>query len=177
VDLLPIIVVVESLTPETDYGWKVHAALDAWTGKVDTKASIALAIESATLAFALSQSEEGKALADLSGVPRWSYLVGVALLLVAVGCALWVVFPRLRRRASRRPEEWRQNTIYFGHLRHWEPSDLANALNAAASPQGDQLSRQLVNMATIAWSKHAWLQWSLAAFAAGMLCLLGAAAG
>lgn len=175
--MLPIVVVVGSLTPGIDYGWKVHAALDAWTGKVDTKASIALAIESATLAFALSQSEKGRALADLSGAPRWLYLAGVALLLVAVGCALWVVFPRLRRRASRRPEEWQQNTIYFGHLRHWEPGDLANALDTAAIPQGDQLARQLVNMATIAWSKHAWLQWSLVAFAAGMLCLLGAVAG
>src|SRR3954454_8490903 len=49
-----------------DFAWRVHGALDAWTGKVDTKASITLAIESAVLGFVLTLSK----VASVS--PRWT---------------------------------------------------------------------------------------------------------
>ena len=155
----------------------MHSALDAWTGKVDTKASIALAIESAILGFALTQSEQGKALAGLDGAANSWYHVGLALVVVAIACALWVVFPRLRRWQTRRAaDEWRGNTIYFGHLRHWNPDELAAALDNAFLSHGDQLAAQLVRMSRIAWSKHAWLQVSLVALALGTAVLLAVAA-
>jgi Family of unknown function (DUF5706) len=156
-----------------DYAWRIHGALDSWTGKVDTKASIALAVESAVLGFALAQSEKGKALAGLDGAARCWYHLGLALVVVSIACALWVVFPRLRRWRTRRGSgEWKKNTIYFGHLRHWDPDELAPALNDAYLSHGDQLAAQLVRMSKIAWSKHSWLQGSLIAFAVGGVCLL-----
>jgi hypothetical protein len=71
-----------------DFAWRVHGALDSWTGKVDTKASITLAIESAILGFVLSLSKKGERLAGLDGASHVAYHVGVACLLVAVLFAL-----------------------------------------------------------------------------------------
>ena len=177
-DLLQVLLVLGALNsaPDQDYAWRVHAALDAWTGKVDTKASIALAIESAIVGFALSQSDEGKALAGLEEASRTWFHIGLGLLVVSIACALWVVFPRLRRGKANDEKEWRQNTIYFGHLRHWDPKELASTLGEGKLPQEEQLAQQLVTMSQIAWSKHAWLQGSLVALALGACCLLGVAA-
>jgi len=82
------------------------------------------------------------------------------------------VVPRLQWRACGRRSDWRQNTVYFGHLRHWDPDDLAAQLAAGGPPELPQLAAQLVATARIAWRKHAWLQGSLAAFALGIACLL-----
>jgi len=160
-----------SETAPNEYGWRVHSALDAWTGKVDTKASIALAIESAVLGYVLNQTASGQGLADLDGLRQAGFYLGLGLLLAAVGCAVWVVFPRLRRRASSREEEWARNTIYFGHLRHWDPEKLEAKL-AEGAPVTGQLARQLVKMAEIAWSKHVWLQASLVFLSLGVVCIL-----
>lgn len=155
-----------------EYGWRVHGALDSWTGKVDTKASIALAIEAAVFGFVISLSEEHKRLADLHGAEQCFYRVGSSFILMSTLCALLVVAPQLNRRASSR--DWRTNTIYFGHLRHWDPADLARTLRDRRTDE-EQLARQLVAMSKIAWRKHALLQWSLGLLVAGTVCLLIAA--
>lgn len=152
-----------------EFAWKVHAALDSWTGKVDTKASIVLAIESAAFAFAASLSKKGERFADLGGSNLCFYRVGMGLLLVAGLLALAVVFPQLKGRDAKR--SWRENMIYFGHLRHWEPSALTVALRQER-PVLDQLAAQLVKMGQIAWRKHRLLQASLAALALASVCLL-----
>lgn len=157
-----------------EFAWRVHSALDSWTGKVDTKASIALAIESAIVGFVITLSDAGSRFGDLGGRALIAYCAGVGFLLFSVLMSLLVVLPQLNRRQSRRT--WSENIIYFGHLRHWQPDDLAAALRAK-QPSEDQLSRQLVAMARIAWRKHAWLQWSLVSLVAGSACLTAVAIG
>jgi hypothetical protein len=152
-----------------DFGWRVHGALDSWTGKVDTKASITLAIESATLGFVLTLSKKGERLADLDGLSSVSYHVGIGCLLAAVLFALLVVMPQLKRRQAKR--DWRKGMIYFGHVRHWDPGELAGALKSEQVYEA-QLATQLVAMSKIAWRKHALLQWSIGFLTAGALSLL-----
>ena len=146
-----------------DLAWRIHAALVDWTGKVDTKASFAFAIESAIVLAVVGQTKSPGLYASLEGIDRWLYGVGLALILVGILMAASVVTPRLRRRASKR--EWRENFIYFGHLRHWRPEQLAAHLQSIEDPL-PILSRQLVNMSKIAWSKHVLVQISM--FAAGL---------
>jgi hypothetical protein len=131
-----------------EFGWRVHGALDAWTGKVDTKASIALALESAVFGFVVTLTERGKQFADLHGASQRWYYVGAALVLAAVLLSGLVVLPQLNRRKARR--EWKSGMIYFGHLRHWDPKELATALEREELYE-EQLARQLVAMSKIAW--------------------------
>ncbi len=164
----------QDLTPTdadpVDFGWRVHGMLDTWTGKVDNKASIVLAVESAAFAFIVTQTAKGKVFANPGAVGAWVFRVGLALLMLAIGLSLLVVLPQLNRRRS--TKEWAQNSIYFGHLRHWEPDQLAKALPNQAAHQGDQLARQMVAMSRIAWRKHSWLQGSLGALAAAVGLLI-----
>jgi hypothetical protein len=154
---------------QVDFGWHVHALLDNWIGKVDNKASIVLAIESAAFAFVVTQTAEGGQFADLSGLAEWGFRAGLGFLLLAIALSLLVVMPQLNRRKSKK--NWKLNTIYFGHLRHWDPDDLTAAL-IDGKYQPDQLARQMVAMSKIAWRKHSWLQASLVTLAAGVAFLL-----
>lgn len=61
--------------------------------------------------------------------------------------------------------------IYFGHLRHWDPKELAKSMQTGV-PEVAQQAEQLVAMAKIAWRKHAALQFSLIALVTGIGCLL-----
>jgi hypothetical protein len=153
-----------------EFGWRVHSLLDTWTGKVDNKASIVLAIESAAFAFIVTQTAKGKVFADPGGVGAWVLRLALALLLVAIGLALLVVLPQLDRRQS--TKDWAANSIYFGHLRHWDPDELAKQLPDRASHQSEQLAKQMVTMSKIAWRKHVWLQGSLVALTAAVALLL-----
>jgi hypothetical protein len=176
--LLPLKLVVETVSSDQtpsdglEFGWRVHGALDSWTGKVDTKASIALAIESAAFGFVVTLSRKGERFAHLAGSSRTWYDIGLGFVLFAVLMSLAVVLPQLNRRASRK--NWRDNMIYFGHLRRWRPDDLARALLDERLDE-QQLARQLVAMSKIAWRKHAWLQWSLVSLVLGATCLIGVA--
>lgn len=155
--------------PGVDFGWRVHAALDSWTGKVDTKASIALAIESAVFGFVVTLTKRGEQFTSLHGSDLVVFRIGSGFLLVAIFLSLLVVAPQLNRRQAK--QIWSSNMIYFGHLRHWDPKKLAQALDTD-QPYGEQLARQLVTMAKIAWRKHALLQYSLACLVLGGGCLI-----
>lgn len=156
-----------------EFGWRIHGALDSWIGKVDTKASIALAIESAIFGFLVTLSDKNRVFASLTGARECGYRIGLGLVLVAALMALAAVLPQLNRRKSKRG--WRDNTIYFGHLRRWDPGELAKTLGNSQS-QKEQLARQIVAMSKIAWRKHAWLQASLILLVLGVGCLLAVAA-
>jgi hypothetical protein len=149
-----------------DYGWRVHGALDSWTGKVDTKASISLAIESATVGFVLTLTKQGERLHGLDGLADVAAKLGIGCLLFAIVCAVSVVMPQLDRKNAKKPEVWQENTVFFGHLRHWDAADLTTKLSEHADEER-QLARQLVVMSQIAWRKHERLQWSLSLFLAG----------
>jgi hypothetical protein len=178
--LLQVELVVEAIAGRSstagggiEFAWRVHGALDSWTGKVDTKASIALAIESAMFGFAVTLSRENGPFAGLHGRGQAGYYIGLGLILVAVFFALLVVVPQLNRRKSKKG--WEGNMIYFGHLRHWDPDELCHALSKQRDDEG-QLARQLVAMAKIAWRKHSLLQISLVVLVLAIVDLVAVAA-
>lgn len=158
----------DDTTGGTDFGWRVHGAVESWTAKVDGKASIALAIEAATLTLAIGFTDSGRLLDGLLVRQPVFGLAGFALLCASVALAILVIFPRLRARKARR--NWSNNAIYFGHLRFWNPSDLASFLKAGELSE-IQLATQLVTMSKIAWWKHVALQWSLIALVLGCFSL------
>jgi hypothetical protein len=172
---LVVVSVIEDSEPnpqEDDFAWHVHATIDAWTGKVDTKASIVLAIESAVFGFVVTLSRGGGEFDSLEGSSQCWFGIGLGFLLLAVVLALLAVIPQLNRRKTQ--QNWQTNTIYFGHLRHWEPQALARRL-ADAADHREQLAEQLVAMSKIAWRKHVWLQCSLVALTIGAGILLAVA--
>jgi hypothetical protein len=146
--------------------WRIHAALCDWTGKVDTKASFALTIESAVLGGVAALSVSGHRFNHLKGFwTQATFWAGVAALGLAALASISVVMPRTRRRHL--DNEWRHNFIYFGHLKEWSPAELADYMRKEDPLL--TLSRQLVNMSKIAWAKHARVRQSL------LLATLGAA--
>lgn len=148
--------------------WKIHAALVDWIGKVDSKASFALTIESAMMAgvitFDPNDLESGYSL-----VPFW---LGVAALACALVACAWVVMPRIREKDIEK--EWGVNTIFFGHLKFWKDHE---SLQESLRTQDilPMLARQLEVMSGIAWMKHILLRRSLTgALVAGLLFAVSA---
>lgn len=141
-----------------DSAWKIHAAVADWTGRVDAKASYALAAESAAIGVVLKLRE---APGPYSGLPdgpaEWLYWAGIACLSAAILCALLVVRPRLRARHLR--AEASENFLYFGHLRYWEPDALQRKLTdqSMLAP----LCTNIINASKVAWVKHRCVQASL----------------
>lgn len=156
-----------------DDAWKIHQSIIDWTGKVDQKASFALAFESAIVAAVLALSTDGRTLSKLSGwtelTPYWLGTVGLG---AAIVFAVAVVTPSLRSRKIR--VEAASNYIFFGHLREWSPEKLQRTLET--NDILAVLSRQLVVTSGIAWRKHRRLQISLllAVIGTGLLCLSAA---
>lgn len=149
-----------------EQGWRIHAALADWTGKVDAKASFALAIESIIVATIISLSGEGRRLSTLKGAPSQVMLwLGISILSLAILLAVAVVTPQLR--SNQTAKNWREDFIYFGHLRLWSPTDLQERLRA--TEMLPVLTRQLVVMSKIAWRKHRYLQLSLLSAVVGAL--------
>ncbi|MEU6673454.1 Pycsar system effector family protein [Streptomyces sp. NPDC046925] len=150
----------------TETAWKIHAAIGEWTARVDAKASFALTLQSAAIAGILALSSDGHPLADLHGGGALTLLwCGIVLVMVGAVFAMLVVVPRLR--APKMLTEAPDNFIYFGHLMHREPGELALALQ-----QKDPLpvlTHQLIMMSRIAWVKHRHVQWSFLCFLAGVL--------
>lgn len=153
-----------------DLGWKRHVAINDWTSKVDSKASIVLSLEAAISAGIAALSAREQPLGSLDGSTLWWYRLGVGLVVIGVATAAFVVRPRLGSRAAK--ESYPSNTIYFGHLRHWKPTELAEHLDhLSAEDETRMLALQLIAMADIAWTKHRLLQLSLTVFPFGVLLM------
>lgn len=75
-----------------------------------------------------------------------------------------VVVPRLRARKVE--AEAASNFIYFGHLKHRQADELANALKETDILP--VLSKQLITMSKIAWDKHRHVQLSFVTFGLGV---------
>lgn len=144
-----------------DTAWRVHDALSTWTGRVDAKASIILTLEVAALGFVVTLTAKDRVFAELDGFREGAFLCGAVLLVIAILAAVGAVIPQLRPRKTDAAVS-RGQFVYFGHLRHWQPGDLATHLGDLSSKQMKQvLADQLVAMAKIAWLKHRCLQVSV----------------
>ncbi|MFI8459550.1 Pycsar system effector family protein [Kitasatospora sp. NPDC085464] len=140
------------------------------TGRVDSKASFALTIESAALGAIVALSGTGTTLGRTSGaLPATAFWLGVAILALAAIAAVSVVVPR----GGGKHESDAPNFVYYGQLRHWTPDRLATELDGADLLP--LLSRQLVEMSRIIWIKDRRVRQSLLLAIAG--CCLVALAG
>jgi hypothetical protein len=158
----------DSLNAAIDLGWRDHSAITDWTAKVDAKASIVLAVELAIFAAFVTLSGRDRPLYGLHDIPLVALRAGLIVLLLAIAMAAFVVFPRLAARQAKR--DWASNAIYFGHLRHWKPRELATFLQDLSLEEHlEMLARQLVVTSRIAWKKHVWLQRSIVTAAVGSL--------
>ncbi|MEU7166976.1 Pycsar system effector family protein [Streptomyces morookaense] len=149
--------------------WKIQSGLNDSTGKADTKASFALAIQSTVLALLgiLANAGEGFLSKPRSGASSAFLWTGVALLACGAGFAAAAVSPNLRK--ERRGPQPGDDFLFFGHLRRWDPAALETALKE--KDLLPQLSRQIVVMSEIAWTKHRRVQWSFALAATGSAAL------
>jgi hypothetical protein len=145
--------------------WRLHDVQMDWTSKVDAKAAFALTIQAALLAAAV-------VLLDDMNSPLEYTLMGGSVLAVAAGALLAAraVSPQLRTKHLAR--ESHSSFIYFGHARAWAPGALADQLRCA--DMTDQVARQVVVMAEIAWTKHRRVAWSIWLAVAGGALLLAA---
>jgi hypothetical protein len=160
------------MSDAVENAWKIHSAITDWTGKVDSKASFVLTIESALIAGVVTLSSNKRRLADLN--TWWElawYRVGIVTLVAAVCFVVLVVRPRLKSRDAART--WRENYIYFGHVHHWSPTKLAERLEMEDILP--VLARQLVATSDVAWKKHRRLQNSVTLAVIGSLCVFIAA--
>jgi Family of unknown function (DUF5706) len=142
------------------FAWKTHSAITDWTAKVDYKAAIVLSLGGIVLGFFVTLSGHGRVLAGLHGWPLIVERIGLGISTIGVLLAGLVVAPRLGRRQAER--SWKQNIVYFGHLRHWSPVDLSRELKSLDTDQQlGILATQLVETSKIAWRKHNLLQFSM----------------
>lgn len=150
--------------------WQIHASLTEVTGRVDSKASFALTIESAALGAIVALSGAGVHLGRLSGlIPSATFWLGVVTLGAAAIAAVSVVIPRGEGGLHTGPT----NFVYYGQLRHWTADRLATQL--ADADLLPVLSWQLVEMSRIVWVKHRRVRQSLVLAVLG--CGLVAVAG
>ncbi|MFD6276223.1 Pycsar system effector family protein [Streptomyces sp. NPDC060209] len=146
--------------------WQIHAALHESTRTVDAKASFALAMESAALAGIAALAGNGRTLDRVTGLAEFALRSGVVLIGLSAILAVLVVLPR-HNGQGRSPAPGEDEFLFYGHLRHWAPDDLARRL--ADTDALPTLSRQLVVMSAIAWTKHRRVQQSLLLAVAGSL--------
>lgn len=149
-----------------EFAWRVHGAQETWANNADIKASILLALEGGALLAVVSAHVTGGFLAHVTHWRQAVEAAGLALLLIAVAAAAVAIFPRLGRVTAHR--DHRHQVIFFGNIRLWRPDDLkARLATLTTEEELDALSHQLVEMATMNWRKHRWVQLSL------VLALLG----
>lgn len=159
-------------TAGTEFGWRAHDAVQAWTASVDSKASIALLVEVAVTAAATKELiSSGGELHQAIGLHLATAITACTLLVLAVAGALAVIAPRLARR--RNAQLAAKGLIYFGHLKDQNADQIAERL-AGMTPDRErrELAAQLQITAEKAWNKHVALQTSLALFAAGSVLLV-----
>jgi hypothetical protein len=141
-----------------DAAWKIHAAKEGWTAKVDTKATFSFTFCSAVIGIAVGLSAKDRLYSGLeSGTDITFYWVGLIALMAGAVFAIITITPRLKTADVKASSS--DNFIYFGHAQHWEAGDLVDALkNRDILPV---ITRKITVMADIAWQKHQWVQISM----------------
>lgn len=142
-----------------EFAWQVHAAVESWTARADLKASILLAFQGGVFVFAVSW----RALV-LDAPGRWPEVVGVVavgVLVCAMGLAAIATLPMLGSSRRLRAEH-QSHLVYFGHLRLWDPAELAARVSQVdAAEELRMLSWQLAATSRLTWRKHRLLQVSV----------------
>lgn len=139
------------------------------------QASALLALEGGAIFATLTANADTGLLAHAPDPARVLELIGVISLLCAVATAVAALVPRLGRTTDHRANH-RQHTIYFGHLRHWQPDQLAARLRTAGHDDPfPMLARQLIEMSHRNWAKHRHIQISIALPLAGIILITLAA--
>ena len=139
--------------------WEVYRSHADWIGKVDTKASILLALQGVLLGVVISLTDTGKPFACLRDWWDWVLFVGgIAVLLVAAVMSVLVIAPRVRVRRHQPDRKAMEDYTYFGHSRWWDPQPLAAELR---KPALGILARQIRILGQVAWRKHLWAMWSV----------------
>jgi len=154
-----------------EFAWRAHAAQENWTAKVDTKASIFFTVNGAGVAALVAlRTQSGGVLEQLAGARQIIGDLGIVLCALAVVIAGAAIFPVLGRSKRHRVE---RDTIYFGHLRHRTPAEVAEQLRTLNDDEKlDQLARQLVVMSRANWAKHRLLQLALVMALVGYVTVL-----
>ncbi|MEW2194056.1 Pycsar system effector family protein [Streptomyces microflavus] len=151
-----------------DIAWRIHAVLMDWMGKIDAKATFALSLELAILtALATLTVADGPRPLHLhkATIAVAAYWVAFGLLVASVMLSVYAVAPRLRTENAARDRSG--GFIYFGHLRHWNPAALTEAISTERVLP--VVSQQLVEVSRICWRKHRIVQCSLILAALGFL--------
>ncbi|MFD9721984.1 Pycsar system effector family protein [Streptomyces sp. NPDC059076] len=160
-------------TDPTETAWKIQSAIADATAKADSKAALALTLQSTTLALLSLVASSRRAAGGFESVASQTLLwLGVALILTGACCAAWAASPQLSR--ERRGTDPHGDFLYFGHLRRMAPVDLERALRD--TDPLPSLTRQVVVMSEIAWAKHRRVQYSLVLAVAGCGSFAAAAA-
>lgn len=153
------------------FGWRVHQSQEAWTAKVDVKASIVLALAGAVLVAIVAGNNKDGVLTTLTGWRDIVLTISVALIFVALALAGAAVYPKLGPVKDHKTRH-HDHTIYFGHLRHWDASQLATKLRTMTpAEETEQLALQMKAMSEGNWRKHRCLQGALVAAAAAAMLL------
>ncbi|MGN2359934.1 Pycsar system effector family protein [Streptomyces luridiscabiei] len=129
-----------------------------WTGKVDGKATFVLGLVTAAVTAFVTLSADllpPDGCAPEARLP--CFWAAVGLLLSSAAVSLCVVLPQLDHSVTR--TRWRSGFVYFGHLRHWDPDDLTQAL-LTREPL-PVLSQQIVDMSRICYRKYRLVQVSI----------------
>jgi Pycsar effector protein len=157
-------------TTAVEFAWRIHTSIREWTALADVKASIILPLESAIFAFVITQSGHDRIFGKLNGWGLKLYWCGIVSILLATLSAAATIVPRLDRRKMKKT--WRENFIYFGHLRHWNSRELTERLRQFHAADLDAISANLIAMSGIAWRKHEFLQASIALLVGAILLLV-----
>ncbi|MEV7405649.1 Pycsar system effector family protein [Streptomyces sp. NPDC091267] len=151
-------------TEPTETAWKIQSAVADATAKADAKAALALTLQSTMLAVLSLLASSRRAAGEFESIAGQSLMwLGVVLIMAGACCAAWAVSPRLGK--ERRGPDPNGDFLYFGHLRLMEPAALERSLRDADPLPA--LTRQVVVMSEIAWSKHRRVQCSLLLAVAG----------
>jgi hypothetical protein len=141
-----------------EFAWRVHAAIEGWTARVDTKASILLAFQGGAFIFSATSQEVQSA--DKHG-PFLVAAAGMLVLVIAMTLSAMAILPTLGSPRQHRAVHDAE-LIYFGHLRLWEPTELAARLGKlTGEDEMRALSAQLVRMSQLSWRKYRLLQLSI----------------
>lgn len=155
------------LRDQVEFGWRVHAAQEAWTAKVDVKASVLLAAQVGLLvAIATITSATG----FKQPVGFWWVILpgGVLFLLIGGMLSATAIYPMLFSN-----ESTSNDLIYFGHLKDLQTAEVhKRIMHLSMEDQVRALARQLVAMSKANWRKHRALQWSIRATGLGTLLIV-----